>query len=198
MPRPPRRTPGRRRSGPDRSRRLLLPYVYARDHGGDHTCTRSDHCANMCSVMVVCVLLKRLPLIAALGGARRELISEPVALAPEPGREQRVGEVSPAAEAFGIGPGMRVGEALSRCPDLRLVAPDPEATRDYWNAALDRLEGIGAAPESDDAGIAWFEAGGLRRLHGGHLEGVMSAARRVLPAGVRIGAAPSRFASYAV
>ena len=83
----------------------------------------------MCSAMVVCVLLKRLPLIAALGGTRRELIGEPVALAPEPGREQRVGEVSPAAEAFGIVPGMRVGEALSRCPDLRLVPADPEATR---------------------------------------------------------------------
>jgi len=80
----------------------------------------------MCSTMVVCVLLKRLPLIAALGGTRRELIGEPVALAPEPGREQRVGEVSPAAEAFGIVPGMRVGEALSRCPDLRLVPADPD------------------------------------------------------------------------
>ncbi|MFL5841533.1 MAG: hypothetical protein ACJ77Z_13875 [Thermoleophilaceae bacterium] len=147
--------------------------------------------------MVVCVLLHRLPLIAALGGARSGLMGQPVALAPEPGREQRVGEVSPAAEAFGVVPGMRMGEALSRCPDLRLVAPDPEATRDYWNSALDRLEGIGAAPESDEPGVAWFEADGLRRLHGGHLEGVMAGAKRVLPAGVRIAAAPSRFAAYA-
>src|SRR5215212_7220242 len=91
---------------------------------GDHTCMRSGHYANMCSVMIVCVLLKRLPLIAALGGARRELFAEPVALAPEPGREQRVGDVSPAAEAFGIASGTRVGEALARCPDLRLIAPD--------------------------------------------------------------------------
>jgi protein ImuB len=151
----------------------------------------------MRSVMVVCVLLNRLSLIAALGGARHELMGEPVALAPEAGREQRVGEVSPAAEAFGIGPGTRVGEALSRCPDLRLVAPDPEATRAYWTAVLDRLEGLGAVVESDDPGVAWFEADGLMRLHGGHLEGVMSAARRVLPAGIRMGAAPSRFAAYA-
>src|SRR6478672_3179404 len=95
--------------------------------GGDHTCSRSEHYANMCSIMVACVLLKRLPLIAALGGTRRELMGEPVALAPEPGREQRIGDVSPAAEAFGIVPGTRVGEALSRCPDLRLIAADPEA-----------------------------------------------------------------------
>jgi protein ImuB len=147
--------------------------------------------------MIVCVLLNRLPLIAALGGARRELVGEPVALAPEPGREQRVGDVSPAAEAFGVVPGTRVGEALSRCPDLRLVAPDPEATRAYWNAVLDRLEGLGAVVESDDPGVAWLEAGGLVRLHGGHLEGVMSAIRKALPVGIRMGAAPSRFAAYA-
>jgi protein ImuB len=147
--------------------------------------------------MVVCVLMNRLALIAALGGARRELMGEPVALAPEPGREQRVGEVSPAAEAFGIVPGMRVGEALSRCPGLRLHPPDPEATRAYWSKVLDRLEGLGAAPESDDPGLAWFEADGLRGLHGGGLEGVMSATRRALPAGVRLGAAPSRFSAYA-
>jgi protein ImuB len=151
----------------------------------------------MCSVMVVCVLLKRLPLIAALGGARRDLIGEPVALSPEPGREQRIGDVSPAAEAFGIVPGMRVGEALSRCPDLRLLPADPEATRSYWNAVLDRLESIGAAVESDDPGVAYFESRGLERLHGGHLEGVLAAVRRSLPASIRIGAAPSRFAAYA-
>jgi protein ImuB len=151
----------------------------------------------MCSVMVVCVLLNRLPLIAALGGARRELMGGPVALAPEPGREQRVGDVSPAAEAFGIVPGTRVGEALSRCPDLRMVAPDPEATRAYWNAVLDRLEGLGAVVESDDPGVAWLEADGLTRLYGGHLEGVMAAVRRVLPVGIRMGVAPSRFAAYA-
>jgi protein ImuB len=151
----------------------------------------------MCSIVVVCVLLKRLPLIAALGGARRELIGEPVALAPEPGREQRVGEVSPAAEAFGIVPGMRVGEALSRCPDLRLLPADPEATRGYWNAVLDRLESLGAAVESDDPGVAYFEATGLERLHGGHLEGVLAAVRKSMPSAMRLGAAPSRFAAYA-
>ena len=36
-----------------------------------------------------------------------------------------VGEVSAPAEAYGIVRGMRLGEAMSRCPALRLVAPDP-------------------------------------------------------------------------
>ena len=125
-------------------------------------------------------------------------MSEPLALAPEPGREQCVGDASPAAEAFGIVPGMRVGEALSRCPDLTLVAPDPEATRAYWSGVLDKLESLGAVVESDDPGVAWFEGDGLIRLHGGGgIERVMTVVRGRLPAGIKMGAAPTRFAAYA-
>ena len=56
---------------------------------------------------------------------------------------QQVGEVSLAAEAFGIHPGMRLGEALSRCPQLTLVAPDPAGVADAWERLLVRLESIG-------------------------------------------------------
>jgi protein ImuB len=154
--------------------------------------------------MIVCVLLSRFALVAALG-ERRALLAEPVALAPEAGGSQIVGEVSAAAEAFGVLPGMRLGEALSRCPGLRLVPPDPDGVRRLWSALLDRLEGIGASVESDRAGQAFFEAGGLTGIHGGSLEGVLSATRRALAGrdglaagrGARLGAAPSRFAAYA-
>lgn len=146
--------------------------------------------------MVICVLVSRFALVAALEG-RRELLSEPVALAPEAGRRQLVGEVSAAAEAFGVVEGMRVGEALARCPELRLVPPDPAGVRDQWHVTLDRLERIGAACESDRAGEAFFEADGLRGIHGGHLEGVLAATRRVLGGGVRLGCGPSRFSAYA-
>jgi protein ImuB len=150
----------------------------------------------MCSVMVICVLYPRFELLAALGD-RRALLSEPAALAPEAGREQMVGEVSAPAEAFGVVRGMRLGEAMSRCPSLRLVPPDPEGVRSLWNAVLDRLEGIGAELESDHAGAAFFVAGGLEGIHGGDLAGVLAAARRALGAGARFGAAPSRFAAHA-
>jgi protein ImuB len=146
--------------------------------------------------MVVCVLYPRFELLAALGD-RRAVLSEPVALAPEAGREQVVGEVSAAAEAFGVTPGMRMGEALARCPELRLAPPDPEGVRGLWCEVLDRLEGIGAAVESDRAGSAFFEADGLHGIHGGHLEGVLSAARWALGRGLRLGAGPSRFAAHA-
>ena len=146
--------------------------------------------------MVVCVLYPRFELLAALGD-RRALLAEPVALAPEAGREQVVGEVSAAAEAFGLARGMRLGEAMSRCPALRLIPPDPEGVRSLWNEVLDRLEAIGAQVESDRAGAAFFEAVGLHGLHGGDLGGVLSAARRALGPGARCGAAPSRFAAHA-
>ena len=54
--------------------------------------------------MIVCVLIPRFALTTALGD-REELLHKPIALAPEPGGTQTVGEVSLAAEAFGIRPG---------------------------------------------------------------------------------------------
>ena len=56
-----------------------------------------------------------------------------------------VGEVSLAAEAFGVHPGMRLGEALARCPRLTLIPPDPAGVADAWERLLVRLESIGAA-----------------------------------------------------
>src|SRR5215213_6168006 len=145
---------------------------------------------------IVCALYPRFELLAALGD-RRALLSEPAAVAPEAGREQVVGEVSAPAEAYGIVRGMRLGEAMSRCPGLRLVPPDPEGVRSLWGTVLDRLEGIGAEVESDHAGAAFFTAAGLHGIHGGDLAGVLGAARRALGPGARFGAAPSRFASHA-
>src|ERR671920_2260443 len=126
----------------------------------------ADLDANMRSIMVVCVLYPRFELLAALGD-RRALLSEPAALAPEAGREQVVGEVSAAAEAFGVVRGMRLGEAMSRCSGLRLIPPDPEGVRSLWNGVLDRLEAIGAEVESDRAGADFFESAGPHRLHRG-------------------------------
>jgi nucleotidyltransferase/DNA polymerase involved in DNA repair len=146
--------------------------------------------------VVICVLYPRFELVAALGG-RGALLGAPAALAPEAGREQKVGEVSAAAEAYGVVRGMRMGEALSRCPELRLVPPDPQGVRELWGEILDRLEGIGAAVESDRAGVAFFAADGLSGLYGGEVQGVLAAARRALGRGVRMGAAPCRFAAQA-
>src|SRR5437763_14398805 len=95
-----------------------------------------------CVRMVVCVLFSRFALVAALG-ERRELMGEAVALAPEAGRRQVVGEVSPAAEAFGVVPGMRTGEALARCPELRRGPPAPHRRRTRWGPAPAPLARVG-------------------------------------------------------
>src|SRR4051812_17926502 len=151
----------------------------------------------MCSIMVVCVLLSRFSLVAALGD-RRELLAGPIALAPEAGRQQVVGEVSAAAEAQGVVAGMRVGEALARCPEIRLVPPDPDGVRALWREVLERLERIGASVESDRPGEAYFDADGLHGIHGGGLDGGPAATRRTLDRrAARVGAAPSRFAARA-
>jgi protein ImuB len=146
--------------------------------------------------LIVCMLIPRFELSVAAGG-REALAAGPVALAPEAGREQLIGEASAAAEAYGVRAGLRLGEALARCPALRLVAADPVGVADEWDRLVGRLEGIGAAVESGRPGLAWFDASGLRNLYGGTLEGVLAAARRALAMPVRIGAAPSRFAALA-
>ena len=128
--------------------------------------------------MVVCALFPRFQLTVAAGD-RNELLQTPCALAPEPGGVQMVGEVSLAAEAFGVHPGMRLGEALARCPRLTLVPPDPAGVADAWERLLVRLESVGASVEPERPGLVCFEAQGLLRLYGG-VEGVLRAARRAL------------------
>lgn len=133
----------------------------------------------MCSYMVVCIFLPRFELTVAAGG-REALAAGPLALAPEVGRETLIGEVSAAAEAYGVHAGLRLGEALARCPTLRLVAPDPAGVADAWERVIATLESVGAMVEADRPGTAWFEERGLRRLHGGSAESVIAAARRAL------------------
>ena len=145
--------------------------------------------------MIVCVLVPRFQLTVAASD-RTELLQAPAALAPDLGGVQAIGEVSLPAEAFGVHPGMRLGEALARCPTLTLVPPDPAGVADSWERLLVRLESIGAAVEPERPGLACFDARGLLRLHGG-IESVLAAARRALRVPARYGLAPSRFAAVA-
>jgi protein ImuB len=88
-----------------------------------------------------------------------------------------------------------MGEALSRCPELALIPPDPERAERSWEEALRRLEGMGAQVESGRAGETFFEAGGLSRLWSG-IEGVLKQVRQRLGGSVRLGAGPGRFCAY--
>src|ERR1700735_2858423 len=108
--------------------------------------------------MVVCVYIPRFELVVAAGDgpkiAHETLAGRALAVAPLVGGEQRVGEVSGAAEAQGVARGMALGEALARCPDLVLVPGDPVLVADAWEKALHALESIGAAVEPAQPGLA--------------------------------------------
>jgi len=145
---------------------------------------------------IACALVPRFSLLTALSD-RRELVGRAVALAPEPGGPQVIGQTSGAAEAFGVRAGMGLGEALSRCPKLALVEPDLERAEEAWESTLAQLEGIGATVESRRAGEAFFAIDGLRRLWGGAAEGVLRRARDVIGGPVRLGSGSGRLTAYA-
>lgn len=142
-----------------------------------------------------CALIPRLSLTSALG-ERREMLGRPVAVAPEPGGPQIVGEASGAAEAFGVRAGMRLAEALSRCPALALVAADPVRAEAVWERSLRRMEGLGAAVEPARPGEAFFALEPLCGLYGS-IAAVLARARRALGPPARLGAGPNRLCAHA-
>jgi protein ImuB len=150
--------------------------------------------------MVVCVYLPRFELVVAAGGSQA-LAGRALAVAPQIRADSAVagrlvGEVSGAAEARGLSRGMALGEALARCPDLTLVPADPVRVAEAWEETLCALESIGAAVEGPRPGLAYFDADGLRGLHGTPAA-IIAAARGALGRPARIGAGPTRFCALA-
>src|SRR3954469_15559878 len=135
--------------------------------------------------LIVCVLVPRFPLRVALRGP---LPDRPVALGPAPGGQPLIGEVNAVAAAFGVQQGMRVGEAIARCPGLELVTADPGAVADAADALVRRLEALGAAAEPVEPGAVLFAGDGLVRLHGGTRR-LLETISKALPAGGRVGGA---------
>lgn len=175
--------------------------------------------------MVVCVHMPRFELAIAaaahLRGDREALARRPLAIAPTPRAAKPgsapllrcVGKVSAAAEAHGIVPGMALSEALARCSALELLPEDPLGVAEAFERVLVALEAIGAAVQAQAPGLAFFEADGLLRLHGG-LSQVLRAAQRacqvpqacstqpargreMLTGPLRIGVGPTRFCALA-
>ena len=147
--------------------------------------------------MIACLLIPGFELRAALR-ERPALALEPAALGPAAGEEPVLGPVTAAAEAAGVEPGMRLGEALSLCPDLALVEQDPATAEHEWEAVLKRLEDSGFSVEPAAVGCAYFESRGVERLYGGLEPALKRALAAVGPAwDARVGAAERRFAALA-
>src|SRR2546423_2155128 len=116
--------------------------------------------------MIACLPIPGLELRAAL---RRtpSLALRPSALAPEPQGEPLIGPVTAAAEAAGVQPGMRLGEALATCPSLALVEPDAAGAELAWEEIVHALEDSGFSVDPASLGVAYFETKGVERLYGG-------------------------------
>jgi protein ImuB len=147
--------------------------------------------------MIACLSIPGFELKAALR-ARPSLSTRAAALAPAAGEEPLLGPVTAAAEAAGVLPRMRLGEALATCPELVLVEADPAAAERSWEEIVRALEDAGFSVEPAALGVAYFETRGVERLYGG----LEPALKRALTAvgsqwDARIGAAARRFAALA-
>src|SRR6266540_2136219 len=151
--------------------------------------------------MIACLVIPGFELRTALR-SRPNLALRPAALAPAPSGEgnavQAVGAVTAAAEAAGVRPGMRLGEALALCPPLVLVEADPAGAEQAWEAILERLEDAGIAVSPVQPGTAFFETRGVERLYGGVEAVLKRALAAVGPAwDARLGAAERKFTALA-
>src|SRR5918995_6162920 len=147
--------------------------------------------------MIACLVIPGFPLRAALR-SRPALALEPAALAPPPGTEPLLGPVTVAAEAAGVRPGMRMGEALAMCPSLVLVEQDRAGAEQAWEEMLRRREDAGIAVDPAEAGCVFFETRGVERLYGGLREALEPAVAAIGTAwDPRPGAAGRRFAALA-
>jgi protein ImuB len=147
--------------------------------------------------VIACILVSGFELRAALR-ERPRLELRPAALAPLPGTEPLLGPVTAAAEAAGVQPGMRLGEALAMCPQLVLVERDPAGAEQAWEEIVRRLEDDGFAVEPVEPGCLYFETRGVERLYGGVAPALKRALRAVGASwDASAGAADRRFAALA-
>src|SRR3954454_9797930 len=146
--------------------------------------------------MIACILIQGFDLRAALRD-RPRLGLKPAALAPLPGTEPLLGPVTAMAEAAGVRPGMRLGEALATCPSLVLVERDPAGVEEAWEQIVRQLEDAGFAVEPVEPGCLYFDTRGVERLYGG-VQAALTRALRCLKAwDASAGAADRRFAALA-
>jgi nucleotidyltransferase/DNA polymerase involved in DNA repair len=133
-----------------------------------------------------------------------ELDSTSVALlSSEGGVRRRVQQVSERAHAAGVCPGQLVSQAVSLCPSLTLLEPDPAHYDATQEAMLEALAELTPVVEPAGRGRVFLGMDGLGRLYGSpptqarrvlrHLFGVFPAP---LVAATRVGYAPGKFGAW--
>ena len=125
-------------------------------------------------------------------------------LAPTEGSIQTLWQVSERAWAAGVRPGQRVSQAISLCPSLTLLEPDPA----HYDAAMEQIletlvEQTPIVEPGVERGKVFLGMDGLGRLYGAptsQVRHMLAALFRVLPrplvAAVRAGWAPGTFGAW--
>ncbi len=148
--------------------------------------------------MLLALHIPRLPLTVALAarGAQAIEAGVPVALGPSPLGEARLGLPSAVAEASGVRRGMPLSEALTLCPGLLLVPPDPVGLQERAARLLRDIDALGLPVEEIAPGRVLIDATPGLRLHGGPRR-LIERLHELAVAGetIRIGAAPTRFSA---
>jgi protein ImuB len=125
-------------------------------------------------------------------------------LAPaEPGGRQVVDQVSERAGASGVRAGMLVSQAVSLCPGLTLLEPDPAHYHAAFGEVVEALESITPILEPREPGLVHLGVDGLHRILGspeGEVRQVLGTLLEVLPpplvAALRVGRAPGTFGAW--
>jgi protein ImuB len=122
----------------------------------------------------------------------------------EPGGRPALAQVSARAGAAGIQPGMPLSTALSLCPSLTILEPDPAHYGAAMDTILEVLETISPTLEPVHPGLIYVGVDGLERRLGSperQVHQILEALSKVLPstlvADLRIGRAPGTFGARA-
>lgn len=124
-------------------------------------------------------------------------------LSPGESARRTVWQVSERAHDAGVRPGQLVSQAVSLCPSLTLLEPDPAHYDAAVDAMLDVLTELTPVVEPAGPGRVFLGMDGLERLYGPPLqqaERALHALFRVFPtplvASTRAGSAPGRFGAW--
>lgn len=124
-------------------------------------------------------------------------------LSPGESTRRTIWQVSERAHDAGVRPGQLISQAVSLCPSLTLLEPDPAHYDAAADAMLDVLTELTPVVEPAGPGRVFLGMDGLERLHGSSLqqaERALHALFRVFPsplvASTRAGSAPGRFGAW--
>ena len=120
---------------------------------------------------VACVLITHLPMKAELR-RRTHLRGRPVIVTEDSGSRQSVLDRSP--EATGVGAGMPLQEALSRCKGAILLQADGPYYRETFDGVMDLLAQRSPLVEEGELGCAYIGVDGLEGMYGGEARLVTS------------------------